>query len=279
MAVATTGPRLRLGTVVMYIFLIVGAIVCVAPFIWMILGSFKPNVEVMRIPPTFWPQNPSWANYRTVIETIPFFRYYLNSIIVGVTVTLLALFTSSIAGHILHHYQFPGRDLIFWGILATMMIPFQVIMIPLYKVAIDFNLPDTYWGLMLWGPISSFGIFMMRQFMHSVPRDLIDAARIDGAGPFRIYWQIVLPLIRPALASLAIFTFMNNWDSFLWPLIIVSKTEMRTLPIGLAMFIHQRGVRYDLIMAASTMAIIPVIIAFLAGQRHFVKGITLTGFK
>ncbi|NMB47080.1 MAG: carbohydrate ABC transporter permease [Firmicutes bacterium] len=262
-----------------YAILVVGAVISVGPFVWMVLGSFKPNVEIMRMPPTFWPQSPSLKNYITVLESIPFFRYYLNSLITGITVTLLALFTSSIAGHIFHHYEFRGRDVIFAAILSTMMIPFQVIMIPLYKVAIDLHLPNTYAGLMLWGPVSTFGIFMMKQFMHSVPRDLIEAARIDGAGHFRIYWQVVLPLIKPALASLGIFTFMNNWDSFMWPLIIVSKTEMRTLPLGLAMFIHQRGVRNDLIMAAATMAVIPVFIVFLSAQRYFVEGITLTGIK
>jgi multiple sugar transport system permease protein len=262
-----------------YAILVIGAVVSVGPFVWMVLGSFKPNVEIMRMPPTFWPQSPSLKNYSTVLESIPFFRYYMNSLITGITVTILALFTSSIAGHIFHHYEFRGRDVIFAAILSTMMIPFQVIMIPLYKVAIDLRLPNTYAGLMLWGPVSTFGIFMMKQFMHSVPRDLIEAARIDGAGHFRIYWQVVVPLIKPALASLGIFTFMGNWDSFMWPLIIVSKTEMRTLPLGLAMFIHQRGVRNDLIMAAATMAVIPVFIVFLSAQRYFVEGITLTGIK
>ncbi len=265
--------------IISYLTLVLGAIISVGPFVWMILGSFKPNVEVMRMPPTFWPQSPSLKNYVTVVESIPFLRYYLNSLFIGVAVTVLALFTSSITGHIFHHHEFKGRTVIFATILATMMIPFQVIMIPLYKVAIDLKLPNTYLGLMLWGPVSTFGIFMMKQFMHSVPMDLIEAARIDGAGHFRIYWQIVLPLIRPALASLGIFVFMGNWDSFMWPLIIVSKTEMRTLPLGLAMFIHQRGVRNDLIMAAATMSVIPVLVVFLSAQRHFVKGITLTGLK
>ncbi len=266
-------------TAISWVILIAGAIMMIGPFMWMALASFKPNKEIMKIPPTFWPQKSSFKNYTTVLTTIPFTRYYLNSIIVAIVVTFGAIFTSSLAGYIFSRYEFKGRDIIFMLILSTMMIPFQVIMIPLYKIAIDLKLTNTYPGLMLWGPITTFGIFMMKQFMHSIPRDLMDAGKIDGCSNFGIYWRIVLPLIKPALATLGVFVFMSNWDSFLWPLIITTEMKMRTLPLGLAMFISQRSIRYDLIMAAATMAVIPVIIVFLFGQRFFVKGITLTGLK
>lgn len=264
---------------IFYGVLTIGSIVMMTPFVWMILSSFKKLSEIIRIPPTFFPHEFVLTNYPRVMNMIPIWRYFLNSILVAVVVTFIVLLTSSWAGYVFSKLEFKGKEIIFYSILSTMMIPFFVLLLPLYLMMIRLRWLDSYFGLILPQSVSVFGIFLMRQFMHEIPTSLINAAKIDGASEVRIYYSIILPLTKPALSALGIFTFMWNWDSFLWPLVIISKVEMRTLPLGIAQLSFWVGKSYDLVLAASVMAVIPLIIVFLFFQKNFIKGITLSGLK
>lgn len=264
---------------IFYGVLTIGSIVMVTPFVWMLLSSFKKLSEIVRIPPTFFPHEFVLANYTRVMNMIPIWRYFLNSIVVGVVVTSIVLFSSSWAGYVFSKLEFKGKEIIFYSIISTMMIPFFVLLIPLYLMMIRVGWLDSYFGLILPQSVMPFGIFLMRQFMHEIPTSLIDSAKIDGASEVKIYYSIILPLTKPALSALGIFAFMWNWDSFLWPLVLISKVEMRTLPLGIAQLSFWVGKSYDLVLAASVMAAIPVIIVFLFFQKNFIKGIALSGLK
>lgn len=260
-------------------FLSLGAICTVMPFIWMMLGSMKSLGEIIKIPPTFFPKNPTLNNFRVVFDTIAFGRYYLNSILVSVVTTVIIVFTSALAGYVFSKFKFFAVNIMFILILSTLMIPFQMIMVPLYLVIRDLRVLDSYWALILPGLVSAFGIFLMKQFIETIPRDLIDAGRIDGCSEFGIFLKIILPLVVPALGALGIFTFMAEWNSYLWPLIVIDADSLRTIPLGLAALSTQHATRHNLVMAGASLAVIPVIVVVIIFQRHFVKGITLTGLK
>jgi len=262
------------------VFLGLGSAIMLLPFYWMVTTSFKPALEAYRMPPTWVPTSSTLDSFRQVFATFPFIHLYLNSIIVSVCATALVVFTSSLAGYIFAKFSFKGKEIIFLFILGGMMIPFQAIMIPLFKIIVAFGLINTLTGVIVAWVISPFGIFMMRQFIHTVPSALIDSARIDGASFFGIYIRIVLPLAKPALLILALFNFLWSWNDFLWPLIIISSPEKSTIPLGLAMFILARGGgNTHLIMAGSLIAIFPVLVFFLLTQKNIVKGVVLTGLK
>lgn len=260
---------------------IIIAVIMFFPFFWMISTSFKSSPEAIAFPPTIIPKNPvGLTNYIRVLSDVPFFLFYENSIIVAVAVTSACLLTSSLAGYIFAKFNFPGRDVLFIFILATMMIPFFVILIPIFIMVRSLGLVNTLWALIVPGLVSAFGIFLMRQYMVSIPGELIDVARIDGCSEFGIYSRIILPLSKPALSALGIFIFTLNWDSFLWPLIVIENINKRTVPLGLALFTQQFGTpSYNLILAASVMAVLPVMMVFLFFQKNFIQGITLTGIK
>jgi multiple sugar transport system permease protein len=281
------------GHAIVYVLLIAGATIFIAPFMWMVSASFQSMGDIFRWPPTWIPRNPSLDNYTRFFEGERIGRYFFNSAFVALAVTALQLFTSSLAAYTFAKRRFPGRDFLFMLALATMMIPGQVTLIPNYVILkhIPFfggndalgngghGWLDSYWGLIVPQAASAFGIFLMRQYMKSIPDDLLDAARVDGGSEFRIYWQVVMPLCRPALAALGIFTFTYVWDDFFWPLIIVSSEELRTLPLGLALFVVKNRTAWDLLMAGSVVTTIPVLIVFLLFQRHFIRGIAVTGMK
>jgi multiple sugar transport system permease protein len=266
-----------------YGILLAGCLFTLLPFVWMIGTSFKSSTEIIHLPPTLFPQNPTNQSYNTIFNdpNVPLARFYLNSIIVSACVVIMVLFTSSLVGFIFAKYRFWGKDFFFTIILATMMIPFQVLMIPAYLILVRLGLTDNLLGLIIPSMTSAFGIFLMRQFIESIPTELIDAARIDGCSEFGIYFQIILPQLGAALATLAIFQFMATWNDYLWPLIVITTTEKRTLPIMLSWYSTAIGrvSRYDLTMAASILVIFPVLIAYLIFQRWVVRGIALTGFK
>lgn len=257
------------------------AVIMLFPFYWALITSFKPPPELTASPPIFWPNNFSaFENYTQVFQDIPINRYYLNSLYVAVVSTLAVLFTSSLGGYIFEKFHFRGKELLFWGIIATMMIPFPVKVVPMYLLFRDLGLLDTLPGLYVGALMSAFGIFLMRQYIKGIPNDLLDAARIDGSSEFSIYARIVVPLCKPALAALGIFHFMGEWDSFLWPLLVIDSTVRRTLPLGIATYGYGFGQsQWHLIMASAMLAMIPVLIVFLIGQRQFIAGITLTGLK
>lgn len=273
------GRRFRINLA--YPILIVAGVVAALPFIWMILGSFKTGAEIRQIPPTFFPSQPTLDNYATILQDddLPLITFYRNSAIVALANVVQVLFTSSLFGYIFAKFEFRGKNILFWFILATLMIPFQVTMIPGYLILAKLNLINKLWGLIIPAAIDAFGIFLFRQFALSIPGELLDAARVDGASEFRIYRSIVLPQLGPALATFGMLTFMFNWNAYLWPLIVLTEQKVRTLPIILTWYSNQHSDQLHLTMAASVLVIFPVLIVFMFTQRWIVRGITLTGFK
>ncbi|HHT91556.1 MAG TPA: carbohydrate ABC transporter permease, partial [Firmicutes bacterium] len=261
------------------IVLALGAVAMLLPFVWMLSTSFKPPDEVITWPPKFIPKNPTTANYVEAFTAVPLMRFFLNSLLVSTISTGSILLTSSLAGFIFAKYRFPGRSLIFMIILATSMVPFQSYMIPFYLMVSELGWISTYQGLALPLLVMAFGIFFMRQNIVSIPDELMDAARIDGCSEFRIYWQIILPLCKSALAALSIFAFKNAWGDFIWPLLITNDVYLYTMELGLGMFQHRFTVDYGSITAASVISIVPIITVFVIFRRHIIEGVTLTGIK
>jgi ABC-type glycerol-3-phosphate transport system permease component len=246
----------------------------------MITTSMKAESEVFAIPIHWLPVRFSPANYPDAFAVAPFGRYFLNSTFVALATVLITLFFCTIAGYGLAKYQFAGRQVMFLFILSTMMIPFQVIVIPLYVVVYNLGWTNSYAGLVLPGSVSAFGVFLMRQFSLTLPDELMDAARIDGAGEFTILWRIAVPMLRPALATLALLTFIGSWNDFLWPLLVVTKNDLFTLPVGMTVFTQPlRQPYWTYIMAVSTVATLPVVLVFISLQRYFIQGIILSGMK
>jgi multiple sugar transport system permease protein len=280
--VAARSPRLshhrgvRLG---LYAVLSILAVVAALPFIWMILASLKTGAEIRQIPPTFWPEAPSLDNYRTIVEDpeLPLQLFYRNSAFVAVMNVIATLFTGSLLGYIFAKFSFPGRQALFWFIIATMMIPTQVTMIPAYLILLQLGLLNNLWGLIVPSFIDAFAIFVMRQFILSVPNDEIYSARVDGATEWRIYRSIVLPQLGAPLATLGMLTFMFHWNAYLWPLIVLTEQNKRTLPIILTWYSTQHVSQLNLVMAASVMIVIPVLVVFALSQKWIVRGLTLTG--
>lgn len=267
----------HLGQALTYLLLLAGAAVTIFPFLWMLATAFKNPQEIYNI--SLIPENPTLANFQKIFNQTPFARWYLNSVIVATITTVSVAFFDSLVGYILAKVQFKGREIIFFAILSSIMIPTEMLIIPWYIGATKLAITDTYLGVMFPGLITAFGIFLMRQFMDSIPSDLLDAGRIDGLGEFGIFWKIALPSVRPALAALCIFTFLGNWNAFLWPVIAIESPEMRTIPVGLSFFSYENFNQYELVMAGATLAVVPVLIVFAIFQKQIIKGITLTGIK
>jgi multiple sugar transport system permease protein len=276
---ARRGSRHRAGRVTLYVVLTVLGVIAALPFVWMILSSFKPEAEVRAIPPTFWPHQASLDNYRTIFRDpeLPLSLFYRNSAFVAIMNTIATLFTGSLLGYIFAKFQFRLRTPLFWFILATMMIPEQVTMLPGYLILLQLNLLNNLWGLIIPSFIDAFAIFVMRQFIISIPNDEIWSARVDGASEWRIYRSIVLPQLLAPLATLGLLTFMFNWNAYLWPLIVLTEQSKRTLPIILTWFSDQHSSQENLVMAASVLIVVPVLIVFAFAQKWIVRGLTLTG--
>jgi len=260
-----------------YTILSVLIVVMIFPFLWMAFSSFKSTAEIYS--QSYFPKNPIIDNYQEIFNSSLFLRWLMNSAIIAIVTTISVLFFDSLVGFTLAKYQFPGKKIIFALIISTLMIPTEMLVIPWYIMSSRFGWLDSYWGIMFPGMMSAFGVFLMRQFMDSVPDDLLDAARIDGMSEFGIFVKITLPLVKPALATLAIFNFIGDWNAFLWPLIVSSTPKMYTLPVGLAYFSSENLMRWEMIMTGSTVSTIPLIIVFLIFQKQIVKGIALTGLK
>lgn len=269
----------RLSVAVTVVILAVLAFAVAFPFIWMLLTSFKPENDIVQFPPRLWPARWTLENYVDIWSRVPFARLFLNSIVFAGGVTIVSLLLDSMTAYALSRLTFPGRDIIFVVILIALMLPFQVTFIPVFVTVHDLGLLNSFGGLIIPRATNAFGIFMLRQFFMTLPRALDDAARVDGAGEFFIYSRIILPLSGPALATLAVFHFMYNWNDFLWPLLITSSTEMRTLPAGLALFVGAHVVEYGVVVAGAVLALAPLLVAFLFAQRYFIQGIAMTGLK
>jgi multiple sugar transport system permease protein len=279
----TTSMRVvpTIGSAVKYLVIALGATLMVIPFAWMISASLMTPPEIVARPPKWLPSIPQWQNYAEVVRVIPMGRMYVNSLVVTISTVLGILFTSSLAGFAFAKYQFPGRNVLFIATLATMMIPFFVTLIPVFYIVRQFGWLNSYAGLIVPGLVSAYGIFLMRQFILDIPDELLDAARIDGAPEFSIYYKIVLPLCLPALATLGTFTFIGTWNNFLWPLLVITNRDLFTVPLGLnSLRLYAGEARnLNLLMAGTSLAVVPVLVVFISMQRFFIRGIALTGLK
>ncbi len=264
---------------VIYAFLILGAISIAIPYVWMFVTSIKPVEEVQSYPPSFLVKHPTILPYQELFRLIPMLRYVWNSTFVAGTTALANLFFCSLAGYAFAKHRFWGRDKIFFVLLGSLMIPWQVNIISGFILMRKLGWLNSYNALIVPVMAGVFGIFLCRQFIMSIPDDLIDAAKIDGCSEFTIYRLVILPLIKPVLATLAIFTFLQQWNSFIWPLIVINSSEMRTLPLALSVLNGQFGTRFAMIMAGAVMATTPMLIVFLSFQKYFMKGIAMTGIK
>jgi ABC-type glycerol-3-phosphate transport system permease component len=253
------------------------AVTMLVPFLWMVLASFKPLQEVEQLNPI--PSVWRLDNYPRVFQQVPFARYYFNSLFIAAWVTFLQCLTSAMAAYAFARLRWKGRDVVFRLYLATLMIPGVVVMIPNYTLMVKLHLLDSYLGLIVPASFSAFGTFLLRQFMLTLPPALDEAAAIDGASPWQIFWDVIMPLCRAGLVTLAIFTFLGNYGSFFWPLILIKSESLRTLPIGMLYFDSVYGRQTNLIMAASVMNIVPLILLFVAAQRHIVRGVQLGAIK
>ncbi|HID53018.1 MAG TPA: carbohydrate ABC transporter permease [Anaerolineae bacterium] len=264
-----------------YFLLTLGGLTMVIPFIWMISTSLKPASEIYQ--GNFFPNAATLNNYRTVLLETPFLRWYLNSFIVATISTASVVFFDSLIGFVFAKYHFPLKNVMFLLILSTLMIPTEMLLIPWFIMSV--NPPvgpawvNSYWGIAFPGIITAAGAFLMRQFMTGVPDELLDAGRIDGVSEFGLFWRIAMPLTLPAMAALAIFNFLGNWNAYIWPLIVTSDKAMMTLPVGLSFFSNENGADWHLIMTGATLSVVPLMIVFIIFQRQIIKGIALTGVK
>lgn len=260
--------------------LIGGLLVMIMPFVWMLLSSVKPEAEVRAVPPTWWPADPMLGNYHELFTRLDFPQYFANSTVVAALVTVGNLVICSATGYALAKLRFAGRQAVFALVVGNVMVPPVVTFVPAFVLVSKLDLVNTYAGLVLPNLALAINVFLMRQFMLSIPDELLESARIDGASEWRIFWQIVLPLSRPALATVGILTFLGSWNNFLWPLVVATTEDMYTLPVALALYsTGQNQTDYGLLLAGSVVVVVPVLIVFLALQRHFVRGIATTGLK
>jgi putative chitobiose transport system permease protein len=267
--------RRTVSTAGWYAVLVAIAIITVFPFAWMFLTSLKgPGDQLMSVPPQFLPTDPTLAAYQRVLDALPIPHFFVNSVIVSVTTSLLNVLVASLAAYPLAKMRFPGRTVIFWALLATLIVPAQLTFIPSFVLAVNFfHYYDTLAALIFPALVSAFNIFLLRQAFRGVPNDLLDAARVDGAGEFRIWWQIMMPIVRPSLAAVAIFTFVTSWNDFLWPSLMLHTREGMTLPVGLAALQGFFSADFRAIAAGVTITVVPILLFFIAAQRYFVRGL------
>ncbi len=271
--------RIRWGNIALYVLLTGFGALILLPFAYMISTSLKSRNQVFSQPIQWIPSTLQWHNFSDALDQYPMWHYFFNSLFVGVSVTLLNLLTCSLAGYSFAKFKYPGRNLVFGVVLATMMIPLSSMIIPLFQVVKSFGWVDSYYGLIIPAGTSAFGIFLMRQQMSAIPDDLLDAARLDGSSELRIFFGMVIPNSMTALSSLAIFIFMWNWDSVLWPLLVATGDKYRTLPLGVALFESSYGTNYPQLMAVAFLAMVPVLVVFLVLQRNFIEAMTMSSIK
>ena len=273
------GKKISAGTIAVYLTVIVVTIIMLLPFAWMLSASLKLSRDVFAFPIEWIPSQPRWENYLDIWTKIPLALFIYNTSKLTIIVTVLQLLTSSFAAYAFAKLHFPYKNTLFLGYLATIAMPWQVYMVPQFLLMREFGLNNTHLALICLQAFTAFGVFLMRQFYMSIPTELCEAARIDGMNEYQIWAKIMLPLSKPALSTLTIFTFVTTWNDFLGPMIYLTKTELKTIQIGMRMFISQYSAEYGLIMAASVVALIPVLIVFLSLQRFFVEGVASSGLK
>jgi multiple sugar transport system permease protein len=264
----------------LYAILLVALVAVIAPFVWMVLGSFKTQGELLQAPPTWWPKHFTFDNYTQLFSRLNFSQYFLNSTLVAVAVTAGNLLFCSMVGYALAMLEFPGRKALFLVVMGTLLVPGVVTFVPLFVLVTNLGLTNSLPGLILPFLVSPFGVFLMRQFILGLPRDLLDAGRVDGASELRIFARIFLPLCGPALATLGILTFLGSWNNFLWPLVVAQTEDKYTLPVALALYAKgQNSTQYGLLLAGATVVVIPILAIFLVFQRRVIEGIATTGIK
>ena len=264
----------------LYAVLGAGLFLVVIPFAWMLVSSFKPEAEVRAVPPTWWPETITLENYDRLFTSLDFPTYFMNSAIVALAVTAGNMIFCSMLGYALAKLDFPGKRPLFAIVLGTLMIPFVVTFVPLFVITTKLGLSNTLIGMILPFLVGPFGVFLMRQYIQTLPDELIQAARIDGAGELRIFFSVILPLCGPALATLGILTFLGSWNNFLWPLVVAQTEDKYTLPVALALYaVGQNATQYGLLLAGSVVVVLPVLAIFLVLQRHIMQGVAMTGIK
>lgn len=262
-----------------HLLLLFGVLIMLFPFVWMFLSAFKPEQEILSVPPAIFPVKPVWDNFVQVYNRIPIFRYFKNSVLVAGISTIFVLVTSAFAGTVFAKYSFPFKNVLFIMVLGTTMIPFETYMIPFYIMVSKAGLVDTYTGIISPLIITSFGIFLMRQHVASIPDDLMNAARIDGCSELGVFWNIILPLSKSVLSALAIFSFMFGWAFFVWPLIITNSADHFVMEVGLTMFQNQYTVEYGPLMAGTLLSVIPPLLVFIFLRRKIISGMAMSGMK
>ncbi len=277
MTTITRGPTRILRTVAFYAALTAGLLVFLLPVLWMVSASFMRRQDVLSAPVKLLPPIWRFANYREIFVDFNLGHYFLNSVFVTGSVVVLNVLFCSMVGYSLAKFDFPGKNLVFGFILSTIMVPFTAILIPLYLIVREFHWINTYQALIVPAAFTAFGTFLLRQFFLTIPRELEEAARIDGCSYFGVYRRIILPLSGPALATLGVFSFMGAWNAFLWPLVMISDKDMRTLTVALRSFQTEYGTEWTYLMAGSTIALIPILVLYVIAQKYFVRGIALTG--
>ncbi|MEG0370839.1 MAG: carbohydrate ABC transporter permease [Clostridium sp.] len=271
--------KTNISKLIIYVVLLIGCIITIAPFFWMISTSLKSFGEVFNMPPTLLPEKFMWSNYLEVSDRIPLVRFFINSILITLGVTIGTLVTTIFAAYVFSRIDFIGRDVIFVVLIATMMIPSEVILIPNYITISKLGWINTYKGLIIPWTVSVFSIFLLRQFFLGIPESLYRASKIDGCSDMKYLFKIMVPISRPALITIALLRIINSWNEFLWPLIITNVPEMRTLPVALTIFSTEAGTDYHYLMAASTMIILPIIFVYFVLQKYIISGITRSGIK
>jgi multiple sugar transport system permease protein len=277
-ALPAVAPRWTPGWIALHVLIVLGALIMFFPFFWTVITSITPGAG-LTMRPALWPENPSLEAYTRLFTERPFARVVLNSFGLALVTTVIQLFTSATAAYLFSRLPFRGRGVVFAVYLATMMIPLQVLIVPLFAELKAFGLLNSYLGALLPTFASAFGIFLLRQAVNQVPRELDEAATLDGAGHFRIFASVILPNIRPALATLTVFAFMGSWNSFLWPLVVLRKPELQTLPIALAGLQGQYTTEWDIVMAGSVVSIIPMLALYIFAQRYVIQGVASSGLK
>ncbi|HEY4199145.1 MAG TPA: carbohydrate ABC transporter permease [Devosiaceae bacterium] len=267
----------RPGRVIAWTLLLIGGLIMITPLFYMFSTSLKTSAQVYDL--KLIPSSPTLNNYFAALADGKFLRWMSNSTIVAVTVTISNLFFDSLVGYTLAKFEFRGRYFIFLAILSTLMIPTEMLVIPWYLMSSQLGWLDSYWGIMFPGMMTAFGAFLMKQFFEGVPDDFLEAARIDGLNEFAIWWKVALPLVTPALSALAIFTFLGNWTSFFWPLIVTTSNELYTIPVGISSFSDAQDTRWEMIMTGAALSTLPTLIVFLVLQRFIVRGVMLAGLK
>jgi ABC-type glycerol-3-phosphate transport system permease component len=269
------------GRVLLYVGLGLLVVLFGLPFVFMITASFKTNAEVFKIPLSLWIDNPTLENYRRLLaaEVIPYLRMYGNSTLIAVLETWLTVLISALVGWGFAKYVFPGRNFLFLLVVATLALPFQVVIVPMFQMMVQFGWMDTFWALIVPGAVSAFGAFFMRQSMMSVPNELLDAGRIDGCNDWGLFWHIGLPLTRGALAVLSVITFLRSWNELLWPSVVLRSEENFTLPVGIAALDGFTQVQYGMIMAGSFLSVLPIIVLFVLGGKNLLDNLTVGAVK